>query len=169
MEAFIAALVAAVLTVPTEANAELSYYRSAGEIVASIEDENSASQGEQVEPAPVQKVAKVDSPETFTRELVAEYAIAYGVKPHSMIETIRCETGNTFDPLIQSFVPSPHGPNGREDSWGLSQIHLPSHPDITRAQAQDPRFAVEFMAQEFAKDNAWKWACWKLLKYEGKI
>lgn len=28
---------------------------------------------------------------------------------------------------FQSTVPDPNGPNGREDSWGIMQIHFPSH------------------------------------------
>lgn len=108
----------------------------------------------------------VSTPEEDTIAAVTAAAAAYRVSAHEMIETIRCETGNTFDPGLQSYVVR----NGeREDSWGLAQIHLPSHPEITRDDATDPTFAINFMASEFSKGNQWKWACWKLLAWQGAI
>jgi hypothetical protein len=48
-------------------------------------------------------------------------------------------------------------------SFGLSQIHLPSHKDISKAQAFDPNFAVEFMAKEMSKGNSKIWTCYRNL------
>jgi len=42
----------------------------------------------------------------------------------------------------------------REPSFGLAQIHLPSHPTVTVEQALDPYFAVDFIINHWA-DNAW--------------
>ena len=49
----------------------------------------------------------------------------------------------------------------REDSWGLVQIHLPSHPEISKEQALQPRFAVEFMAKQFSKGKASQWSYYR--------
>lgn len=48
-------------------------------------------------------------------------------------------------------------------SFGLVQIHLPAHPHVTRAQAEDPTFALNFIVDEFLKGNEWKWTCWKAM------
>lgn len=83
-----------------------------------------------------------------------------------MYETIKYETGGTFDPMIQSRY---YYKGKREDSHGLSQIHLPSHPDVSKAEAQDPSFSVEFMAQQFSKGNQSIWTGWRILKTRGII
>lgn len=90
--------------------------------------------------------------------LIAYYADKYSVSYVEMYKTIECESG--FDPLIQSLHKDPTGPNGREDSWGLVQIHLPAHPTITREEATDPRFALDFMAKNFAAGKASMWSCY---------
>lgn len=70
------------------------------------------------------------------------------------MEVIKCES--TFQN-----VQSNHFKNGiREDSWGIVQIYLPAHPTVSRQEALDPYFAVEFMAEKFSK--GWtKWSCYK--------
>lgn len=45
----------------------------------------------------------------------------------------------------------------REESYGVAQIHLPSHPHITKEEALDVKFSVQFMADEIRKGNIWKW------------
>lgn len=116
-------------------------------------------------PSPPASPPLVSTAEEDVRAVLAQLA-RNPREAHEMLETIRCETGNTFDPGLQSYVEH----NGvREDSWGLAQIHLPSHPHITREDATDPMFAINFMAREFAAGNQWKWACWKLLAWKGEI
>lgn len=78
---------------------------------------------------------------------------------HQVIEVIRCETGGTFNPNIQSG----YYRNGvRENSWGLAQINLPSW-DITKEQATDPRFAIDFITMKFAAHQQSLWSCWREL------
>lgn len=97
------------------------------------------------------------------KALVARYAAEFHVRPGAMLDTIECEAqGNgdgTYDPSGQSNYYR-HGV--RENSWGLSQINLTAHPDVTLEQAQDPDFAVRYMAREFAAGNASAWTCWRL-------
>lgn len=49
----------------------------------------------------------------------------------------------------------------QELSFGLVMIHLPSHPDVTKEQAQDPDFALRWMVDEFAQGHEWQWTCWR--------
>lgn len=91
--------------------------------------------------------------------LIKHYASQYKVSAKLMLSIVTCETAGTFDPSIQSYVKA-KGPNGREDSWGLSQIHLPSWPKITREQAQDPHFALNFLAEKLSKGQAYLWSCY---------
>lgn len=98
--------------------------------------------------------------------LVKEFSTAYHVSGAEMYATIKYETAGTFDPCIQSKYMYK---GAREESYGLAQIHLPAHPDITKEQACNPVFAVAFMAREFSLNRQWEWTGWKLLKSQGII
>jgi len=47
----------------------------------------------------------------------------------------------------------------RELSFGLVQIHLSSHRNITKEQALDPIFSIKFLVNEMAKGNQKIWTC----------
>lgn len=80
------------------------------------------------------------------------YAEKYRVSDARMLATMRCES--SLNPLAV-------GDGGH--SYGLSQIHLPSHPSVTKEQAFDPAFASDFMARQFAAGNARIWTCYRNL------
>ena len=85
-------------------------------------------------------------------ELIQKYATEYNVSASKMTKTIQCES---------SFNPNAVGDGG--NSYGLSQIHLPSWGgSITKEQALNPDFAVKFMAQQFSQGNARKWTCYRI-------
>lgn len=63
----------------------------------------------------------------------------------------------------QSQVPHAGGPNGREDSWGICQIHLPAHKAITREQALDWRWCIGWTAEQFKAGGARQWTEYRLL------
>lgn len=73
---------------------------------------------------------------------------------------------------IQSLIPNPNGPNGREDSWGICQIHIHDkygrvvHPGITREMAMDWRWCIPWAAQQFVDGNANQWTEYQLLYSE---
>ena len=75
------------------------------------------------------------------------------------MQVIECESG--FDPMIQSQHKDQKGPNGLENSWGLVQINLDYNPQVTREEAQDWKFALEFIKKHFQEDRKWMWSCWK--------
>jgi len=97
--------------------------------------------------------------------LIHKYAEEYGVPYSTMHRIIACETANTFNPMIQSsviynFSSQKRGivEGTREESYGLAQIHLPDHPEVALTEAQDPEFAIKFMAEHLSKDK-YIWYC----------
>ena len=44
------------------------------------------------------------------------------------------------------------------NSYGLVQIHLPSHPSITKEQALDPYFAIDFLVLNLSKGKCKMWS-----------
>lgn len=101
-------------------------------------------------------------PKTYTKdELIQKvyyYANTYKVNPETMIRVINCEN-TEWDTKLQSRIINQAGV--REDSWGLSQIHLPSWSNITKEQATDPDFALEFMAKKLSEGKGNLWTCWR--------
>lgn len=101
----------------------------------------------------------------WTKERIAqeieERAAEYGVSASEMKRVIQCESqGST---TIQSyhrytFSDEKRGivKGERELSFGLSQIHLPHHPTVTKEQAIDPKFAIDFMAKNWKRVT---WSC----------
>lgn len=100
----------------------------------------------------------------YTKEqiggLVKLYTTRYGGETEPILATIECESHYKN---VQSNI---YSEGIREDSWGISQIHLPDHPKITKAQALDPEFAVEFIVKEFNNNNSWMWSCYKFGGYK---
>ncbi len=92
---------------------------------------------------------------------VYKYADIYSVSPKTMVSLINCEN-KEWDEDLQSRIINKKGQ--REKSYGLSQIHLPSHPDITKEQATDPDFALEFMAKNISKGKINMWSCARIKK-----
>lgn len=101
--------------------------------------------------------------------LINKYADQYGVSRTLMYNIIECETAHTFDPNIQSglkykFSDSRRGiiMGQQEKSYGLAQIHLPDHPQVTIEQAKDPEFAIQFMASNLSEGRH-LWYCERII------
>lgn len=92
-------------------------------------------------------------------ELVTLYAKRYGTQVDPILATIECES---HFKNVQSNI---YSDGVREDSWGISQIHLPSHPLVSKSDALNPEYATEFIVKEFSRGNSWKWSCYKTGKY----
>lgn len=96
--------------------------------------------------APVAQVKTID-------EVIHLSAVKYGVSESLMRQIIKCESG---------FRPDAIGDGGY--SYGLVQIHLPSHPYVTSEQAKDPEFAVDFLAKNLAVNKGSMWTCYRMLQ-----
>lgn len=86
--------------------------------------------------------------ETDIERLIRNYASFYEIDHNQLYKTLWCES---------RFNPNAIGDHG--NSYGIAQIHLPSHPDITKTQALDPRFAIEWTSQQFKAGRAYMWTC----------
>lgn len=94
----------------------------------------------------------------MVKELAIEQAEKYGLHKKRFLATLECE--NHFNAKGQS----EHYYKGkREESYGAVQINLPSHPSITKEMAEDPEFAISFMAQKWSVGEASLWSCYKIL------
>ena len=98
----------------------------------------------------------------YVRQVQQEYGLG-----DDFYETLKYESWGFQN--IQSHVPSKTGPNEREDSWGTCQIHLPSHPHITKEQAMDPEWCVEWTAEQFKAGRQSKWTAWRLFHSDSKL
>ena len=100
------------------------------------------------------------TPETI-KQLIYDKGYEAGLseaKIGQIVATIECES--QFQ-NVQSNCRYKTGE--REESYGVSQIHLKAHPNITKEQALDIEFAVDFIVSEFKKGNERKWTCWTKL------
>lgn len=110
-------------------------------------------------------VQNVPIPPQDVKELSDFYAAKYGVNPYTMRAVIQCENG-WQNSQSQMRYTKDHPEWGvkkgdRELSFGLVQIHLPAHPDITQKQAQNYNFALDFLAKNLAQGHGSMWTCFK--------
>ncbi len=79
------------------------------------------------------------------------------INAEHLVAVIRCES-NFIATSTGDFM------NGDPTSFGIVQIHLPAHPDITKEQALDPYFAIPWMVHEWDKDREGEWSCYSIEK-----
>lgn len=99
---------------------------------------------------------------------ISAVAAKYSVSEKEMVAVVACETANTSDPNIQSRVRYKFD-NARwgvkageqEKSFGLVAIHLPDHPNVTKEQATNVEFALNFLGENLAKGKGSMWTCWR--------
>ncbi len=83
----------------------------------------------------------------------SQQALQFGLDPVLFSKVVSCES--QWNPLAV-------GDSGA--SYGLVQIHLPSHPEITQEEALDPYFALNWMAYEWSVGHAKQWSCYRKIK-----
>lgn len=83
-------------------------------------------------------------------EKIAEIAEKYNVSRVTITKVIACES---------NYNPNAVGDGGH--SFGLVQIHLPSHPNITKAQALDQDFAIDFLGKKLSEGEGHIWTCYR--------
>lgn len=78
--------------------------------------------------------------------VIEKYSLKWQVSPVLTSRIIYCESGNNRYALNDT--------PGREYSVGLVQINLLAHTNITKEQAQDPEFAINFLTENISKGKA---------------
>lgn len=78
--------------------------------------------------------------------LIEKYALKWQVSPVLTSRIVKCESA--YNRYALNDTP------GREFSVGLAQINILAHTNITREQAEDPEFAVNFITENVAKGKA---------------
>ena len=86
-------------------------------------------------PSKVQKRPPAD-----IANLILQDSQKYGVDPNWITAQMYHETAGTFQPNIV----------GSSGDWGLAQINPASNPKITKEQAFNPEFAVDYMTNRLA-------------------
>lgn len=103
--------------------------------------------------ANAQNLPQVASPPAV-KAYVENQAKDEGLSPELISNIVNCESG--YVPQQSKFVR-----NGiREDSWGIWQIHLPSHKDITREQAMDIIWSTNWAIQQIKAGKIKMWSCY---------
>lgn len=111
-----------------------------------------------IPPVPVESTKELTTDELKT--LARTKAVQAGLDPDQVYKTIDCETAGTWNPKIQS----EYVKNGvREDSWGLAQIYLPAWPSVSKDEATDGVFAIDFLIDKWVHGERNKWTCYRLL------
>lgn len=96
--------------------------------------------------------ADVLTPKEVTTNLILATANKYKINPARFLATAKCES---------NLNPKAIGDKGK--SYGLWQIHLPSHPTVTKAQALDQFWATEWAGKKFAQGQPHLWSCFRNL------
>lgn len=76
-------------------------------------------------------------------QLIATAARQNGIDALFLAALLNMESGGTANPKDHI--------SGGGPVVGMAQIHLPSHPNVTAAQARDPKFAIKWAAQYVKK------------------
>jgi hypothetical protein len=99
-----------------------------------------------IDPTPV----KVETPAEI-QDYIVYMASIRGVDVSTALAIAKCES---------NFNGKAVGDHGT--SFGTYQIHLPAHPNITKAQALNPTFAINWSINQMALGKFSQWSCFKL-------
>lgn len=83
--------------------------------------------------------------------LVNVYADKYDVPRSTMQKVVSHESSYVWDTV---------GDNGT--SFGVAQIHLPDHSDITKKQAMDPNYSLDWMAKNIKAGKGQMWTGYRV-------
>lgn len=106
-------------------------------------------------PAPEVAPIKTEWTQKEVRELTDYYADMYGVSSKTMHIIVNGESGYQFDQKGDFY-------NGQYNSFGACQIHLPDHPNISKEQALNPEFCLDWMAQQVKAGRARLWTVYRV-------
>jgi len=85
------------------------------------------------------------------RTIAAADAALYKINSDKFLKVIDCES--QFDPNTVSAT----------GDYGVAQINLKYHSEITKAQALDPIFSLRWAAGQWSANRQKLWSCWNAL------
>lgn len=88
---------------------------------------------------------------TTTATYIRHAALEFGADPDSLLATLTCESDLDI-----------HAVGDSNSSFGISQIHLPAHPEISKEQALDPEWSIDWAARMFAQGRQSMWTCYNM-------
>jgi hypothetical protein len=98
-------------------------------------------------------------------QLAHDEAVQDNLNSDHFVKVMRCEIGKNWDYKGQSFSLRPDGT--RENSWGMWQIFLSAHVEISKEMAQDPIWATHWAGTMWRAGNYRLWSCYKIEEAEG--
>lgn len=96
---------------------------------------------------PIAYAASVSLPEMATR-----IALEHHISPTALKNLVKSES--SWNPKAKGDF---NAKKGTYCSYGLAQINICAHPKITKAQALDPEWALDWTAKQIANGNGWWW------------
>lgn len=103
-------------------------------------------------PALAQNLPPVVYSTTTAEDILRAYAVKYAINGDEFVATARCES--QFDE---------HAIGDHGTSFGVFQLHLPAHPEITKAEALDALWSVDWAAKQFVAYKQYMWTCYRSL------
>ena len=94
---------------------------------------------------------KNPKPQTV-KDLIVFHALEKEVSIPLMEKIIQCESSGN---------PKAKHISKKEQSYGLVQINRLAHPNISITQAEDPNFAIGYLATELKAGRGSQWTCYK--------
>lgn len=88
--------------------------------------------------------------------LAVRVANKHGLNADHFVHTIECESTWKI-----------HAKGDDGNSRGLVQISSIYHPEVSDTEADDPRFAIEWMAKKWDEGHQTEWSCWRKLYGRG--
>ena len=96
-------------------------------------------------------IAQVSYPSSL-HELIGASSARYGVDPTVVAGVIKCES--SFDPLNVGDEGLAHG---------LAQINSRWHPEIPREVAENPSWAIDYLAKGISEGKGKQWTCYRMI------
>lgn len=111
----------------------------------------------------MQQSAEAEAKPVETVDLEAtirEAAVSHGVNPDHFLAVAQCEDPGLIVDQESNVI---RKDGTREPSFGIFQIDLEMHHDISVASATDPVWAANWAAEQWANGDASYWTCYRLI------
>lgn len=108
-------------------------------------------------PALAAELTPVVYSSSTAQTIIEAYAVKYGIEAAPLLATLSCESNYRAD------ARGDFDTHATPTSFGVAQIHLPAHPDITREQALDPLWSIDWTARQFKAGRQHMWSCYRQL------